>query len=76
VDGAVWDWYNELVQGQVKRLSGSIVVKDPAGQEGVVEWQFDRAFPCKWMGPELNAAQNNVAVETLELCYHTLKRAS
>ena len=47
-----------------------------AGQEGVIEWQFDRAFPCKWMGPELNAAQNNVAVETLELCYHTLKRAS
>lgn len=74
VDGALWDWHHELVQGQVKRRNGSILVYDLSGENVEIEWRFEQAFPCKWMGPDLNATQNNVAVETLELCYHTLKR--
>jgi phage tail-like protein len=74
VDGALWDWYNDLVQGHVNRRGGSILMYDPSGQTVVMEWRFDLAFPCKWLGPELSATQNNVAVETLELCYHTLAR--
>ena len=32
------------------------------------------AFPCKWIGPDLNAPQSAVAVETLELCHQGLER--
>ena len=74
VDRTLWDWYDNLVQGQIEFRSGSIAVHDPSGEKDVLRWEFDRAFPSKWTGPDLNATQNNVAVETLELCHHGLKR--
>lgn len=74
VDREMWNWYWDLVQGVVKRRSISVVVYDPSGSEVVMEWQFREAFPCKWLGPELSATQNNVAVETLELCCEELER--
>lgn len=74
VDREMWNWYYQLTQGLTWLRSGTIVVRDPSGEKVVIEWQFRDAFPCKWLGPELNAAQNNVAVETLELCHHGLER--
>jgi phage tail-like protein len=74
VDRALWDWYYDLTQGRVRFRNGAILVRDPSGGQVVMEWQFRRAFPCKWLGPDLNATQSNVAVETLELCHHGLER--
>jgi phage tail-like protein len=74
VDRSLWDWYYDLTQGTVQFRSGSILVRDPSGDQVVAEWQFQRAFPCKWVGPDLNAGQSSVAVETLELCHRGLDR--
>jgi phage tail-like protein len=74
VNTELWEWYYRLTQGQVERRDGSIWVYDPAGQQVVMEWQFLEALPTRWQGADLNASQNNVAVETLELIYHRLKR--
>ena len=74
VDRLMWDWYYELTQGQIRFRNGSILVKDPAAATVVMEWQFRQAFPCKWSGPDLNAAQSSVAVETMELCHQGLER--
>ena len=74
VDRDTWDWYYDLTQGRMRMRNGSIRVHDPSGQQVVAEWQFRQAFPCKWMGPDLNATQSNVAVETLELCHQGIKR--
>lgn len=74
VNTAMWQWYFELTQGQVRYRDGSILVRDPAGDEVVMEWQFFRALPAKWQGPELNAAQSTIAVETLELVHQGLLR--
>lgn len=74
VDRSLWDWFFQLSQGQVIYRNGSVIVKDPSGNDDVMEWRFVRAFPLKWTGPDLNATQNNVAVETLELCHHGLER--
>jgi phage tail-like protein len=40
----------------------------------VLEFQVLKAFPIKWIGPELNAAQNNLAVESLEFAHQGLER--
>lgn len=72
----LWQWYWDLTQGTVKRRSGSIVVKDPAGSDDVLTFQFRDAFPVKWQGPELNAGQSAVAVETLELTHEGLELVS
>lgn len=73
-DRLLWDWYFALTLGLIQRLPGSIIVKDADGASTVMEWQFLGAFPCKWVGPELNAMQSNVAIETLELCHEGLLR--
>jgi len=72
-DRSLWDWHAELVGGVVRRRSGSIRIHDPNGGQVVAEWQFHRAYPVKWVGPELNATQNQVAVETVELVHEGLE---
>ena len=74
VNKELWDWYYKLVQGEIEFRTATILVHDPSGGQEVIKWEFERAFPCKWVGPNLNATQNSVAVETLELCHHGLKR--
>jgi len=74
VDRELHDWYLELVNGEVLLKNGTILVQDPTGKEVKMAWQFHRAFPCKWQGPDLNATQSNAAVETLELCHQGLIR--
>jgi phage tail-like protein len=74
VDRKLWDWYFDLTRGKVTFHNGSIVIQDASGQDDVMEWVFTRAFPTKWVGPELNAMQSSIAVETLELCHEGLSR--
>jgi phage tail-like protein len=69
-----WDWYDDVVDGLIRQRSGTISVLEPDGGAVAAEWQVRDAFPCKWIGPELVAAQSAVAVETLELCHHGLRR--
>jgi phage tail-like protein len=70
----MWDWYYDLTRGDIRFRNGSVVVRDPSGDNVVMEWQFRDAFPSKWLGPELNATQNSVAIETLEICHQGLER--
>src|SRR5690348_13222906 len=74
VDRVMWNWYWDLTQGLVQRRTGAVVVYDPSGSTVVMQWEFSNAFPSKWTGPDLNASQNNVAVETIEIVHTGLKR--
>lgn len=74
VDRALYDWYADLARGLVRRRGGSVVIRDPSGEREAAVWQFRRALPAKWVGPELNATQSQVAVETLELVHEGLER--
>jgi phage tail-like protein len=74
VDRVVWNWYWDLTQGLVQLRTGAVVVRDPSGSDVVMQWEFKDAFPSKWTGPDLNATQNSVAVETMEIVHTGLKR--
>ena len=74
VDRELWNWFQDLIRGNVRLRGGSIVVRDPSGGQVLMEWQFQRAFPAKWVGPELSATQNSIAVETLELAHRGIER--
>jgi phage tail-like protein len=73
VNRALWDWYYDLTRGVVALRKVTVIIRDPAGGEAA-KWEFNNAFPCKWQGPDLSATQNNVAVETFELCYREWTR--
>jgi phage tail-like protein len=74
VDAKLWRWYFDLTQGQIVTHNVTILVQDAAASKAVMEFRLRAAFPCKWSGPDLNASQNNVAVETMELCHQGLER--
>jgi phage tail-like protein len=50
----------------------AIVLQDEAGNE-VKRWNLVRAFPAKWVGPDLKGMSSDVAMETLELAYEALE---
>jgi phage tail-like protein len=66
-----WNWVVEALNGQVRRTSGSILLLDENRNE-VMRWNFDRAWPCKFTGPTLNAGNNEIAIETLVICCEQL----
>ncbi|MDF2644454.1 MULTISPECIES: phage tail protein [Paenibacillus] len=68
----LWEWYNGVAQGKIKRKNGSIILHNQAGTE-MCRWNFFSAFPVKWNGPDLNASSGNVAIESIELVHAGLK---
>ena len=74
VNKVLWDWYQAIATGDFRARNCTIVVHDHSGSNDVLEFQLIDAFPTKWIGPELGAAQNNLAIETLELAHQGLRR--
>jgi phage tail-like protein len=70
-DLAFWNWVVEAMNGLVRRTEGSIILLDENKNE-VMRWNFRRGWPCKWTGPGLNAKNNEIAMETLEICHEGL----
>jgi len=66
-----WNWISGAMRGRVLKVDGSIQLLDEAKTE-VMRWQFVKGWPCKYTGPGLNAANNEVAMETVEICHEGL----
>jgi phage tail-like protein len=73
-DRELYDWHRQIVQGDMVRKNGSIVLLNRKGEE-VARWNFVRAWPSKWDGPDLNAEGTDVAIEMLELAHEGIERA-
>lgn len=65
-DGTLWEWYRNIVQGSPDRRNGSVVLQDEQHSD-VLRWNFENAWPNKIEGPALNAAGNEIALESVEL---------
>lgn len=76
VDRKLFDWLFAHSRGAVAPVTVSIRVLHPDSGQVAAELRLTKAFPCKWTGPELNAAQSGVAVETLELCHQGIEWAT
>ncbi|MGI9332476.1 MAG: phage tail protein [Gammaproteobacteria bacterium] len=70
-DLAFWNWIRTGMAGEVQRAQGSIVMQDE-NQQPVLRWNFTRGWPCKFTGPGYNAANNETAFETIEICHEGL----
>lgn len=67
-DAALFEWWSDVLQGNVARRTVAIVLLDEQRAE-VARWIVRRAWPRKWEGPQLRALGNDVAIETLELAH-------
>jgi len=68
---ALWDWYYAFVEGRGKRRDGVIILMNELKVPNNI-WQFRRGIPVKYTGPSLNATQNNVAIESIEIAHEGL----
>jgi phage tail-like protein len=76
---------NELIEWQLDVVSGTFSKNARAGNpsiaivlmnekgEDVRRWNLVRAFPVKWVGPDLKASASEVAIETLELAHEGIQ---
>jgi len=71
----LWDWRQQITDGNIVRKNGSIVVFDLANSTEVARWNFVRAWPTKWEGPSFSAKGNDIAIDTLVLAHEGLTRA-
>ncbi len=69
----LWSWHRDVVKGNFKRKSGAIIMLDDEGNSKW-RWNFKEAYPVKWTGPDLQAANSTVAIEILELSHNGLEK--
>ena len=67
----LWDWRQDVVNGNVLRRNGSIVVFDLDNHTEVARWNFVNAWPSKWEGPAFNQ-KGDIAIATLVLAHEGL----
>lgn len=70
----LWNWRKKIIDGQVERKNGSIILFDHNRGNEVARWNFSGAWPTKWEGPSLDASANEMAVETLVLAVERIVR--
>ena len=68
---ALWDWHYGFVIGRGKRRDGVIVLLNELHVPSTV-WFFRRGLPLKYSGPTMNATQNAVAIEAVEISHEGL----
>ena len=69
-DPGLYFWYRAgLTQSLGARRDGCIILMTPQGTPAVA-WQFTAGLAVKWQGPELNALQSAVAIESIEIAHH------
>jgi phage tail-like protein len=64
-------WYLDILQGKISTRNVSVVMYDGQGNQ-VARWNFAKAYPVKWVGPQFAADGKNAAIETLELAHDGL----
>lgn len=64
-------WHRDFLKNRKPRKDVSIILRKFDGTE-IKRWNFSRAWPVKWEGPELDSTQSQIAVESLELAHDGL----
>ena len=71
-DPGLFSWYVAgLTQSLGARRDGSLILLTAAGTPAL-SWTFHAGLAAKWVGPEFNALQSAVAVESLEIAHEGL----
>lgn len=71
----MWTWRKLVEEGKMTdaRKNGTVTMFNQKG-EAVAKWDFFNAWPSKLSGPSANAANNEVAIEELEIAHEGYER--
>lgn len=71
----LWYWAFAASEGLIVRRNIWIRLQNEAGEKAWA-WQLDWALPVKWSCSDLDANSSAVAMESLELAHHGLRKAA
>lgn len=69
----LWQWHQDVINGKIERRQVNVVLLDSLGN-AKWRWVFEKAYPVKWSGAELNASTNAVFVESVEFAHNGITR--
>ena len=68
----LYEWFKSGVDGDIKRIDLSILLLDEQREEKV-RYNLSSAWPVKFVGPDLKAAANEIAIQSLEIAHEGLR---
>lgn len=72
-DPSLFAWYEAGLFGSLgARRDGAVIMQTPQGLPTMV-WTFTGGLAARWSGPEFNAAQDGLAIESLEIAHQGIK---
>lgn len=71
----LWKWALAASEGDVQRKTVWIRLQNEIGEKAWA-WQLDWAIPVKWASSDLDANSSQIAMESLELAHHGLRKAT
>ena len=73
-DNALVEWYQTVVDGQVERKSGSVVIYDQTSSE-IGRWNFENGWIAKWSASDLDAGSDDIMIEEVTIAHEYMERA-
>jgi phage tail-like protein len=70
----LWDWYKDVINGNVQKKSGSIIILDAANQE-VKRYNFFEGWPSHYRIRELDSMKPGVLSEEIEIVVSKIEPA-
>jgi phage tail-like protein len=70
-NSSLWDWFYGFAEGHGKRRDGVVALLNEMRVPSNV-WFFRQGLLAAYRGPQLNATQNNVAIESVEISHEGL----
>lgn len=68
-DATFWKWIQKVMSGTIDRRNVVIKLQESYQGDSVWGWEFERAYPTLWDGPDLISTDGRMAIETIELTY-------
>jgi len=73
-DNSLVEWYQTVVDGQVERKSGSVVIYDQTSTE-IGRWNFENGWIAKWSASDLDAGSDDIMIEEVTIAHEYMERA-
>lgn len=77
-DNALWDWRKQVLDGEVTRKAGSVLLYDArsgsASGSEIARYNFFEAWPCGWQLGPWDALTDGTLVEAVELAVEKIER--
>ncbi len=73
---SLWEWYESVCDTTrpLEKKSVKVELIDANTKKSHVIWKISNAWPCRWNGPDLDKNDKGVSLESISLCFETIRR--